>query len=168
MSDAPAIRGARPEDAADVAAIYVESWNRGFGELMRSRSVTNELIGQWRRHLAVAPPQRWWVAEVGGGVAGFAGICPSRDPVERALGELDTIAVRPAQWRMGIGRALMATALRQLAADGYEAAILWTLRDYERGRAFYEATGWRRDGGFRDEGRQVSYRHLLRRAGQPA
>lgn len=156
------IRSARVGDAADVTAIYVESWNLWFGELQGSRSLTDERVAQWRRHLAAAPPQRWWVAEVDGSVAGFAGICPSRDPVEPALGELDTIAVRRDRWRMGIGRSLMATALRQLAADGYEAAVLWTLRDFQRSRAFYEATGWRRDGGSRDDGRQVSYRHPLR------
>ena len=37
-------------------------------------------------------------------------------------------------------------------------------RDYDCGHAFYEATGWRLDGGARDEGRQVRYRRSLRHA----
>jgi GNAT superfamily N-acetyltransferase len=95
-------------------------------------------------------------------VVGFVGIGPSRDPVDSALGELDTIAVRPDCWRRGVGHALMAVALEALADDGgYRAAILWTLAGYERGRAFYEATGWVLDGGLRDEGRQVRYRYPL-------
>jgi hypothetical protein len=52
----------------------------------------------------------------------------------------------------------MAVAVEHLAGDGYQEAIVWTLADYERGQAFYEATGWKRDGGVRDEGRQLRYR----------
>jgi hypothetical protein len=35
-------------------------------------------------------------------------------------------------------------------------------KGYERGNAFYLATGWLPDGGERDEGRQIRYRHRLR------
>ena len=80
------------------------------------------------------------------------GIGPSRDPVDAQLGELDTIAVDQPYWRTGIGRALMSLALQYLVSDGYSAAVVWTVESYERGIAFYEATGWRRDGGVRDEG----------------
>jgi N-acetylglutamate synthase-like GNAT family acetyltransferase len=66
------------------------------------------------------------VAETGHRVAGFAGICPSRDPVEAGLGELDTIAVDPWDWRTGVGRALMAVALDTLRGTGYAEAIVWT------------------------------------------
>ena len=52
------------------------------------------------------------------------------------------------------GTALMSLALRHLASDGYDEVIVWTVEGYKRGIAFYEAMGWRRDGGVRDEGRQ--------------
>ena len=52
----------------------------------------------------------------------------------------------------------MSIALRHLAADGYREAILWTVEDYEHGIAFYEAMGWVRGGGTRDNGRQVRFR----------
>ena len=55
----------------------------------------------------------------------------------------------------------MSVALRHLAADGYREAILWTAEGYERGIAFYEAMRWSRDGGIRDEGRQIRFRHDL-------
>lgn len=158
----PVIRRAEVRDARVVAAIYVESWNRGFLGLMRSRSLTDTMVSLWERQLALPHPHRWWVAEIDGSVVGFAGIGPSRDPVHADLGELDTIAVKPTHWRMGVGRALMWVAVADLAAAGYQEAIVWTLRDYDRGRAFYEATGWRLDGGARDEGRQVRYCRSLR------
>ena len=54
---------------------------------------------------------------------------------------------------MGIGKALISLALQHLTSDGYNEAILWTVEGYERGIAFYEAMGWSRDGGVRDDGR---------------
>ena len=150
------IRQATAEDAGRVTEVYVASWNLGFGELM-PRIVGDEArVGRWAGEL-VGGKTSWWVAEDGGSVVGFVGIGPSRDPVDPRLGELDTIAVDPPYWRSGVGTALMQTALEALAA-GYPEAILWTLADYPRGQRFYEATGWRADGGERDDGRQVSYR----------
>jgi len=155
------VRSATGDDAEDVARIYVDSWNSGFRGLMPYRSLTPDLIDRWREDLNRPLPHRWWVAERAGSIIGLVGIGPSRDPVDPTLGELDTIAVEPTHWRRGIGRTLMSTALCYLKADGYSAAILWTLANYELGQRFYEATGWCPDGGVRDEGRQVRYRHDL-------
>ena len=156
------IRSARGEDVEDVVRIYVESWNAGFAALMPTRTIVADVMSHWTRDLAKPVPHRWWVAETDEVVVGFAGICPSRDPIDPAVGELDTIAVDPVRWRAGIGRTLMMTALEHLAGDGYREAILWTLADYERGQRFYEATGWKVDGGMRDGGRQIRYRHDLK------
>ncbi len=144
-------------------AIYIDSWNASFGALLSSadRTVTAELSERWRRNLALPVPHRWWVAERLGKVIGFAGIRPSRDPVDPQIGELDTIAVDQPHRRSGIGRALISLALDDMKADGYRESILWTVNGYERGIAFYEAMGWRRDGGTRDAGRQIRFRHDL-------
>ena len=156
----PTIRSATPADAERVARIYIDSWNAGFGALLSraDRIVTPELTERWRHDLAQPVPLRWWVAERAGSIAGFSGIGPSRDPADPRLGELDTIAICPLHWRTGIGKALMAVALRYLVADGYVEAVVWTVEGYERGIAFYEAMGWRRDGGTRADGRQIRFR----------
>ena len=101
------------------------------------------------------------VAESGGSVIGFVGIGPSRDPIQPDLGELDTIAVAPSAWRHGVGRRLMGSAIELLGDAGYRRCILWTLADYEQGRSFYEATGWRSSGEVRDSGRQIAFRRVL-------
>jgi GNAT superfamily N-acetyltransferase len=160
----PTLRTAHPLDAPAVARIYVDSWNAGFGGLLPPRLLTPDLVARWEHDLRMPLPQRWWVAEIDGEVVGFAGIGPCRDPLDPTLGELDTIAVAPAWWRSGIGRHLMATALDFLALDGYRWAVLWTLAHYTQGQRFYEALGWQQDGGVRDEGRQVRYRHCLTRS----
>lgn len=159
----PTIRSATSADAETVARIYVDSWNAGFGALLSraDRTVTPALQDRWRHDLDQPVPHRWWVAEHSGTTAGVAGIGPSRDPMDEGLGELDTIAVDPSHWRTGIGTALMSVALRYFVADGYEQAIVWTVEGYESGIAFYEASGWRRDGVVRDDGRQIRLRHGL-------
>lgn len=157
------IRSALQDDAETVARIYIDSWNSGFGELLSgaNRTVTPKCVERWRHDLVQPIPHRWWVAESMGSIVGFAGIGPSRDPVNVQLGELDTIAVDPPYWRARIGKALMAVAQHFLRVDGYDEAILWTVDGYERGIAFYEAMGWRRDGGHRDGGRQIRFGHDL-------
>ena len=159
----PKIRTATRDDAEAVARIYINSWNLGFGELMSQadRTVTAELVGRWKNYLAQPAPHRWWVAEHLGSIIGFAGIGPSRHPVDPELGELYTIAIDPPYWRRGIGKALISLALQHLVSDGYREAILWTVEGYERGIAFYEAMGWSRDGGVRDNGRQIRFRRDL-------
>jgi len=160
MSSGLFIRPASGVDAETVARIYVESWNASFGALLSrtDRTVTQELLGRWRRALSRPVPHRAWVAERSGAIVGFAEIGPSRDPVDPAIGELDNIFVDEAHWRTGVGSALVAIAHRHLVQDRYRAAILWTVAGYRRGIAFYEAMGWRRDGGIRDQGRQIRFR----------
>jgi GNAT superfamily N-acetyltransferase len=155
------IRPAVGGDAQRVAQIYVESWNVGFGQLMPPLVLDDGWINRWAAELTTGPTS-WWVAAYDGSLAGFVGIGPSRDPVDPELGELDTIAVDPGYWRTGIGTTLMQTALAALAHGGFPQAILWTLAAYDRGQRFYESTGWKPDGGIRDDGHQVSYRHSLR------
>jgi ribosomal protein S18 acetylase RimI-like enzyme len=157
----PTIRTAGTSDASSIAQIYVDSWNMGFAGLLPARQVTAKLVARWESDLAVPIPHRWWAAEVDATIVGFVGIGPSRDPIDPALGELDTIAITPTYWRRGIGRALLAVALSYLRADGYRQAVLWTLAHYEQGQRFYEAAGWVLDGGVRDAGRQICYRHDL-------
>ena len=52
------IRTAVPDDAEGVTRIYVESWNEGFGDLMRRREVDTKLTSRWREDL-IQPRQRW-------------------------------------------------------------------------------------------------------------
>lgn len=141
--------------------VYVESWNHGFGERMPPIAADPARLERWRSDLAAPPPHHWWVAERGGDLVGVVGIGPSRDPLDPGLGELDTIAVEPAAWRRGIGRALMRQALRALSRGPYREAILWTLAGYPLGEAFYASTGWTPNGRSRDAGRQVCYSHAL-------
>ena len=155
------VRDARPDDAEAVARIYIDSWNTGFGDLMRKKEFDSELIERWRVTLSGALPARWWVAPRDGAIHGLVGIGPCRDPVDASLGEVDTVAVDPDRWRTGVGRVLMRRALEYLRLDGYREARLWTLAEYPPAAAFYDAMGWSLNGAVRDEGRQLCYSHRL-------
>ena len=158
------LRPAQDGDAEIVAAIYIASWNQGFGHLLGMRHHTAERIDRWRADLA-GPTTEWTAAEVEGSVVGFIGIGPSRDPVDPTLGELDTIAVDPSCWRQGVGRALMVRGLEQLGAR-WDRAILWTPANYPRGHRFYEAMGWQQLDKTRHSGTEVAFGRHLQRTGQ--
>jgi len=158
---APHIRAATGDDVLTVVQIYVDSWNKGFVDLMPQREIAPGMIERWHRDLTAPPPHHWWVAELDSVIVGFVGIGPNRAPDDRALGELDTIAVAPHMWRRGIGHRLMGVATEHLKRDGYAEAILWTLANYPQGQRFYEGMGWSLDGATRDGGRQVRYHRRL-------
>ena len=157
LNETVSIRLAGPEDAEAVVGVYVESWNRGFGSRMPAISADPARIERWRIDLGEQTPTLWWLAELSGQVVGFVGIGPSRDPADGQLGELDTIAVRSEHWGGGIGSRLMSVALTGMRAQGYQQAILWTLRDYPLGETFYRSHGWVRNGWIRTDGDQVCY-----------
>lgn len=153
------VRPAVAADAEAVARIYVDSWNEGFGHLEGRRDHLPTDAARWRETLVIAR-EEWWVAAQGDAVVGFVGVGPSRDPVDPDLGELDTIAVDPPDWRTGVGRALMTRALASLRAT-WASAILWTPAGHDRGHAFYRATGWTPLDRTRSEGRHVAFGHDL-------
>jgi GNAT superfamily N-acetyltransferase len=72
---------------------------------------------------------------------------PCRDEGAAGLGEVEALYVLPGRWRSGIGSALLSVAERRLVDRGFTEAALWVLAENQRGRRFYEATGWRPDGG---------------------
>jgi GNAT superfamily N-acetyltransferase len=154
------LRRAADTDAAQVAKVYVASWNAGFDDLMPSRVMDSAQIERWQQDLTNRA-MHWWLAMSGNSAVGFVGTGPSRDPIDAHLGELDTIAVAPTAWRHGVGRRLMTAALDDLVDAGYRDGILWTLADYDPGRRFYEATGWRASGELRDGGMQVAFRRRM-------
>ena len=149
------LRAATTTDADDVAAIYIESWNKGFGHLLGYREHTVERTDRWHSDL-VNRENEWTVAVVDGRLSGFVGVGPSRDPVDSELGELLTIAVDPGAWRRGVGAALIDHGVAQLRATR-SSAILWTPAGYERGHGFYRAMGWRELGRSRAAGTEVAF-----------
>lgn len=153
------MRPAAAVDAPTVTAIYIDSWNLGFGHLMGIRRVDDERVERMRRDFS-NPAEDWTVAELEGVAVGFVCIGPSREPRDPDLGELQAIHVDPIWWRRGVGTALMSHALGDLE-QRWSGAILWTPAGHDGGHAFYRATGWEELDQSRADGTEVAFGHTL-------
>lgn len=172
------VRAAAERDARPIAEIHVGSWQVGYrglipDEILDRLSAENRETW-WRRWLdsPPSPAFRVLVAELDGGVRGFASLGETRDEDAAApTGEIYAVYVDPDAWRRGIGAALMERAEAELRALGFADATLWVLDTNDRARRFYERCGWRADGAVKrdrvgaerdgDEGveiREVRYR----------
>jgi GNAT superfamily N-acetyltransferase len=141
------VRPASPTDAEAIERIRVRGWQAGYRHVFPTAEL-DALELDWSRWTSRIrnPPAGWstFVAEARGRTLGFASVGPSRD--EPDVGELYAIYVDPDEWSRGAGRALIARAEERLAEE-YAVATLWVLEDNPRARRFYEAAGWRTDGG---------------------
>lgn len=148
-------RQARVEDIEGISAVRIRSWQEGYrgilpGDYLAALSVRAE-VERWRSALAgrgLRPGHS--VAVVDGEIVGWSSVGPYRDedvpPPGPDAGEINAIYVLPERWGAGIGRALMAHALQELAAGGLSPVLLWVLRDNTRARRFYQRAGFRPDG----------------------
>lgn len=154
MVSAPAeasVRAASAADAEAIADVAVRSWRAGFRGIVPDRidperawdadGIAARLRDRRDRQSVTL------VAEIGHRVAGFVVLGPSRDDdAPAAAGEVWALYVDPDQWRRGVGRRLVQTSLRSLAASGYTEVTVWTLGASRRNLRFYESFGFRRDG----------------------
>ena len=100
-------------------------------------------------------------------LAGWISFGANRDlDAAPAVAEVRAIFIHPAAWRSGVGAALMAHALGELAREGYSEATLWSFEANAGANAFYERHGFERDGGqqrreFSAGALEVRYRRAL-------
>jgi GNAT superfamily N-acetyltransferase len=133
------IRAARPDDAETLFTIHRESATTAYVELFppdRYGFPDSQMRKVWAEALR-SEDHSVLIAERAGSPVGFATVSP---------GWLRNLFVLPAEWGSGAGAALHDEALALLRRHG-AVAQLWVLEANERARRFYEARGWRDDGG---------------------
>ncbi len=149
------IRAATSDDAAAMARVHVDTWRMAYRDILPADfldGLSYETREQrWRDSFAQAGPQQFIlvVEDAAGGAAtgsaaslvGFARGGPEREGTPGYDGEIYAIYVLAEHQHRGTGRQLMAACARHLAAEGFRAAMLWTLEENQRARAFYEALG---------------------------
>ncbi len=158
------IRLGAPEDAPAIADIHVRSWQATYRGLVpdaildglsveRRTAWWRDTITRQAGGLAADPaavPDRTWVAESDAGILGFAASGPGRDesaPAPAGSGEVYAIYLAPEALGRGHGRALFAHAVSDLRARGFDPIVLWVFEDNPGACRFYEAAGFRPDGG---------------------
>lgn len=142
------IREARVEDARAIAALHVAAWLATYRGLMPDPLLDGLSVDEraQARAEALARPARGvltWVLEAGD-LLGFAITGPTRDldldPTD--VGEVRAIYLAPDQVGRGLGRTLMAHALDELRARGFDEATLWALEGNARAERFYARAGF--------------------------
>jgi ribosomal protein S18 acetylase RimI-like enzyme len=148
MNDlALSVRTARPEDAADLARIYIESWQDTYAGV-----VSHTLLGamslkghtaRWRTAIRASAGAVLVAEDAQLGPIGLCSLGAARDRGLGFEGEVYTLYVDPAFLGRGAGRALMAGAFDTLKERKLRSCLIWA---HARNNAcfFYETMGGRR------------------------
>ena len=148
------IRRAEVSDARAIAEVIVAGWRGAYrglipDEFLDSLSVAGRETA-WREMLTRDAEGELpaWLAQRDGRAVGFISSGPPRDEdVPLPAAEMYAIYVLPEAWRRGVGRALLETATGHWRAHRGGTLVLWVLEGNSWARRFYEALGWRPDGG---------------------
>jgi hypothetical protein len=138
-------RPAQAADAAAVAALHADSWQRhyrgAFSDAFLDGDVAGFLLARWTGGLSAPDPQaRTIVAELDGEVVGLAHTRLGDDPAWGAL--LDNLHVSYGLKRLGVGTRLLALTARAVLDSTPESGLyLWVLEQNAGARAFYTARG---------------------------
>jgi hypothetical protein len=144
-------RAAGKDDAAAVAALHADSWQRhyrvAYTDAFLDEEVPGFLLDLWTRRLAAPAAQdRTILAELGqdgGGAATLVGLAHTvldDNPAYGAL--LDNLHVRYGRGRQGVGTRLLSLTARAVLADRPGSGLyLWVLERNAGARAFYDARG---------------------------
>jgi GNAT superfamily N-acetyltransferase len=140
-----AVRQARPEDAANVARVYIESWHDTYPAILPVRLLCamtpKGQAARWRAAIGAHGREHVLVAESEKhGIVGMTSFGPARDRGLGFDGEIYTLYVDPAFFGHGAGRGLLCAAFAALRTRGFSTCVIWA---HARNpvRFFYEAMG---------------------------
>jgi GNAT superfamily N-acetyltransferase len=167
------VRAARPDDAAEIARIQLDTWRYAYRRLLPAR-VLDQLDRDWitqrwlsaiteppsaRHRVLVAFEQAEESYLVGFGASGDvdeAALAPGEDAAAfGAPGSANDVAavtdllVEPRWGRRGHGSRLLAATVDLWRADGFTGAVAWAFEGDPATRKFLAAAGWEPDGAAR-------------------
>ena len=139
-----AIIPAGPGDAQDLARVHVQSWRETYPGMLPQvyldRMSTAVHARRWRSRLLRAS-EVTLVAETAQGLAGYCSGDWTRSGVRAGEAEIATLYVLKRAQVSGLGRRLLVSTARALAARGATSLVIWVLRDNASARRFYERMG---------------------------
>lgn len=138
------VRRATAEDAVAIATVHIAAWKESYrgivpDEFLKNLSVERR-TAQWLNSLSDVENQyhRACVAELHGQVVGFSNYGFSTDSEYR--GELFAIYILRSAQKRGIGRMLVAEAVKGLVDLDVHSMLVWVLKE-NPARGFYEWLG---------------------------
>lgn len=133
------IRPAVDQDAAALGAVYCFSWQAAYKNIVPD--VFLDALTVEGCTAGSISSKNNLVLEDHGAVVGTACFGAARDEDAANAGEVRAIYVLPDCWKKGYGRLLLSAAAEQLQQMGYASYHLWTLKQNQRARGFYEKMG---------------------------
>jgi GNAT superfamily N-acetyltransferase len=151
------VRPARPDDAAEIGRIQIDTWRTAYREILPSAVLdglsAEDAAGVWtaaitgppspRHRILVAMEQQWLVGFV---ALGPADDLEDDDPEPATTLALAPILVEPRWGRRGHGSRLLAAAVDHARGDGLTRAIAWIPEADAASREFLISAGWAPDG----------------------
>jgi len=144
------VRTARPEDAGDLARIYIESWQDTYAGVISHALLATMShkahTTRWQSAIRTAERNSGAVLVADDEQHGVIGLCSlgtARDGGTGFDGEVYTLYVDPAFMGRGAGRALLSGAFDTFKTRNLRSCLIWA---HARNNAcfFYEAMGGRR------------------------
>ncbi len=139
-----AIIPAGPGDAVDLARVHVRAWRETYPGLLPQVYLDRMSVvahaRRWR-HRLMNGDEVTLVAETAQGLAGYCSGDWARSGARPGEAEIATLYILRRAQRSGLGRRLLMSTARALAARGATSLAIWVLRDNAGARRFYERLG---------------------------
>jgi ribosomal protein S18 acetylase RimI-like enzyme len=137
---------AGPSDAVDLARVHITAWRETYSGLLPKAYLESMSLARhakrWSRQLL--HPCAGEVVLAAEARAGLVGYCAGGTPRSaEGQAEVFTLYLVKAAQRRGLGRRLLRSTARVLAANGAASLELWVLNDNWPGREFYHRLGGR-------------------------
>lgn len=151
------VRPARPDDAAEIARIQVETWRIAYREILPAPVLDGlspvDTAPVWNAAIAERPTPRHHLLVAMEGVwrVGFVAFGPTDelqadDPEPATTIAIAPMLVEPRWGRRGHGSRLLAAAVDHARGDGMTRAIAWIPEGDTPSREFLISAGWAPDG----------------------
>ena len=142
--DEIAVRAAEPDDLEQILAIAERGWNTAYGEFL-SQETIDAAMTEWYdpddvREYIQRSDSAYFVAEADSDIVGYLNGGPTETNEDTA--SLWAIYVDPAQWRAGIGTALLTEFEAFCWRNSYIRIRIRVLAENKVGRSFYEKHGY--------------------------
>ena len=139
------VRLAKPEDAAGIARVYIDSWQDTYPAILSKALLCSMTpkgqTARWHATIKANSREQVLVAETRNlGVIGMASVGAARDKGMGFDGEVYTLYVDPAHYGRGVGRSLLDGSFAVLRSRGFSSCVIWAHAS-NPARFFYEALG---------------------------
>lgn len=144
ITDFAIVREGRPADAAELAALFAETWLVAYAGIIPMTTLRAHVARRgaawWQRELRGS--SRPLVLVAGGKLAGYATCGPSRGAHDHE-GEIYELYVTPTHQGLGLGEHLFEAARARLDQANLNGLIVWALSENRLACEFYGRRGGR-------------------------